>query len=78
MSLAGLETYIYEDFAEVTYELLGTISSPPVIDNPWDVSVIVDRFNNPEVADAIITHFKVSLVFFHYGSQTDARAGACR
>jgi len=59
MILAGLQPFIYEDFAEVTFELLGAINSPPAIDTPWDVSIIAERFNNPEISNAIITHFKV-------------------
>jgi hypothetical protein len=69
MSLAGLESYIFEDFAEVTYELLVAISSPPAIKTPWDVSLIVERFNTPEISDAIITHFKVSPIVVHLGNQ---------
>ncbi|CUS07556.1 unnamed protein product [Tuber aestivum] len=58
MMLAGLQPFIYEDFAEVTFELLGAIDSSPAIDTPCDVSMIADRFNNQDVSDAIITHFK--------------------
>lgn len=61
MILAGLQPFIYEDFAEVTFELLGAINSPPAIDTPWDVSIIAERFNNPEISNAIITHFKVGI-----------------
>ncbi|KAG0642934.1 peptidase C65 Otubain-domain-containing protein [Tuber brumale] len=58
MILAGLQPFIYEDFAEVTFELLGAINTSPTIDTPWDVSMIAERFNNPEISNAIITHFK--------------------
>lgn len=61
MNIAGLESYIYEDFAEATFSLFGQISASPVIDNPYDVSEVVNAFNDPDISNAIITHFKVRL-----------------
>lgn len=59
MNLAGLESYIYEDFAEATFSLFGQISSSPTIDHPYDVSEVLNAFNNQDISNAIITHFKV-------------------
>lgn len=61
MNVAGLESYIYEDFADATFSLFGQISASPVIDHPYDVSEVVNAFNNPDTSNAIITHFKVGL-----------------
>lgn len=60
MNLAGLESYIYEDFAEATSSLFMQISGSPAIDRPYDISPVVNAFNNPDISNAIITHFKVS------------------
>lgn len=62
MNVAGLEPYIYEDFADATFSLFGQISASPVIDHPYDVSAVVNAFNNPDISNAIITHFKVRLL----------------
>jgi ubiquitin thioesterase protein OTUB1 len=59
MSMAGMEPYIFEDFVDATITLFNRISASPVIDRPYDVSPVVDAFNDTELSNAIITHFKV-------------------
>lgn len=58
MSMAGMEPYIFEDFVDATITLFNRISASPVIDRPYDVSPVMDAFNDTELSNAIITHFK--------------------
>ena len=59
MEATGYRSYIYEDFAEATFELFTTLSSGAIAPN--DDSALVKTFNDPDLSDSIVTHFKVGL-----------------
>lgn len=57
MESVGFQAYIYEDFAEATFNLFTTLSSSNI--SPSDDSPLVNTFNDPGISDSIVTHFKV-------------------
>lgn len=53
----GFQEHLYEDFVETTLDLLRQISaSIPVQD---DGAALLAAFNEPEISNGIITHFRV-------------------
>jgi len=53
----GFQEHLYEDFVEATLDLLRQISaSIPVQD---DGAALLAAFNDPEISNGIITHFRV-------------------
>lgn len=57
----GFQEHLYEDFVESTLDLLRQISaSIPVQD---DDATLLAAFNDPEISNGIITHFRVSQHF---------------
>lgn len=57
MDSVGFQSYIYEDFAEATYNLFSTLGAGTF--SASDDAVLLSTFNDPGVSDAIVTHFKV-------------------
>jgi len=57
MESVGFQSYIYEDFAEATFDLFTTLSSGTI--SPSDDAPLVSTFNDPSISDSIVTHFKV-------------------
>ncbi|KAF8536566.1 peptidase C65 Otubain-domain-containing protein [Trichophaea hybrida] len=56
MESVGIQNYIYEDMAEETFNVFRTLSSGSI--SPADDSALVGIFNDPNVSDSIVTHFK--------------------
>lgn len=61
----GFQEHLYEDFVESTLDLLRQISAS--IPNQDDDAALLAAFNDPEISNGIITHFRVSR---HLGSWT--------
>lgn len=55
MTSSGLQDYLFEDFATQTYDLFTQMSTMP----NFTPEMLLERFNNQEVSDSIITHLKV-------------------
>lgn len=54
----GFQEHLYEDFVESTLDLLRQISAS--IPNQDDDAALLAAFNDPEISNGIITHFRVS------------------
>jgi hypothetical protein len=57
MDSVGIQSYIYEDMAEETFNVFRTLSSGTI--SLTNDSALVTIFNDPNVSDSIVTHFKV-------------------
>ena len=57
LNTAGFQEHLYEDFVDETINLLRYLAAS-VPAAPED-SVLVDKFNDPDVSNAIITHFRL-------------------
>jgi len=57
MNVAGFNKWSYEDFADETYGLLRKYMG--LIDDANVEAMLVADFNNEEIQNYIITHFKV-------------------
>ena len=58
MSAAGFDSYMFEDIADVTYELLRKVASALQTGNAEDV--VLEAFNDEETQNYVMTHLKVS------------------
>lgn len=54
MEAAGFPLLVFEDFADMTFEILSGMAN-----GLYDGSMLLDKFNEPEYSDAVVTHFKV-------------------
>lgn len=57
LNAAGYEPYLYEDFAEETFELLRNVRSAMQAGNVE--TALLDAFNNEYLQNNIITHLRV-------------------
>ncbi|KAI9835674.1 MAG: hypothetical protein M1838_005226 [Thelocarpon superellum] len=57
LNLAGFQHYLYEDFVDETISLLRLIASSPP--SATGDTLLFDKFNDPAVSNAIITHFRL-------------------
>lgn len=56
LSMAGIASYIYEDFTEVTFDLFKIMAAGKV-----DVAALVNYFNDESCSNAIVMHFRVNI-----------------
>ena len=59
LDATGQEVYMYEDWVEETLKLLEETASTPRKDIP---KLLLDAFNDLEIANAITQHFRVCSV----------------
>lgn len=57
LNRAGFASYLYEDYVDATLELLGTVAT--LVPSPAIGSTIWEKFNEPDVANAVIAHLRV-------------------
>jgi ubiquitin thioesterase protein OTUB1 len=55
MESVGFQSYIYEDFAEATFDLFSALGSMI----PSGEAQLLNTFNDAGLSDSIVTHFKV-------------------
>jgi ubiquitin thioesterase protein OTUB1 len=68
LNQAGFEPYLYEDFADELFNLIRSIANAIGEGSNGD-EVLLNAFNDEQVQNYIITHFKVSIHVFHAGVQ---------
>ncbi|KAI5812885.1 peptidase C65 Otubain-domain-containing protein [Pyronema omphalodes] len=54
LSMAGIASYIYEDFTDVTFELFKIMAAGKV-----DLTALVNYFNDESFSNAIVMHFRL-------------------
>jgi hypothetical protein len=54
MESVGIQSYIYEDFAEATFALFNALGSINA-----DEAQLLNTLNDGSLSDSIVTHFKV-------------------
>ncbi len=57
LNRAGFESHLYEDYVDVTLELLGELAG--LVPSTAAAARVEEKFNDPDVANAVIAHIRV-------------------
>ncbi|KAI9885051.1 MAG: hypothetical protein M1823_003150 [Watsoniomyces obsoletus] len=57
LNRAGFEVHLYEDYVDVTLELLGELAG--LVPSTAAASRVEEKFNDPDVANAVIAHIRL-------------------